>query len=79
MSGKNVKICTLISFHYCTRFNPMQSRSKLTLRLASRGPTRFSTDHIWFTGPAISQTLTTLTYSRCPCNSRDIVRRSWNK
>jgi len=24
---KNVNICILISFHYCTRFNPLQSRS----------------------------------------------------
>jgi len=46
----------------------MQSRSKLTLHLASRRPTRFITD--WFTGPAISRTLSTFAYSRRPCNSR---------
>ena len=41
---QNVKICILISFHYCTRFNHLQSCSKLTLHLASRRPTRFITD-----------------------------------
>jgi len=34
---KNVKTCILISFHYCTRFNPLQSLSKLTLHLAVGG------------------------------------------
>ena len=36
---KNVKNCILISFHYCTHVNLVQSRIKLTRHLASKRPT----------------------------------------
>jgi len=58
---KNVEIWVLISFHYCTRINPLHSGSKLTVHC--RWPTRF------IAGPAISRMLSTLAYSRCCCNS----------